>query len=54
MRTPSAVLDALAIAGATPSIGSSPMPFAPNGPCAYGRSSKYTRIGGRSIDVGMM
>ena len=29
-----------AIAGAGPSIGSSPMPLAPAGPCGYGTSSK--------------
>ena len=51
---PVACATALKMAGAGPSIGSSPMPLAPPGPCAYGRSSKYTRIGGRSIDVGMM
>ena len=33
-RAPVAWAIALAIAGATPSIGSSPMPLAPNGPCA--------------------
>ena len=47
--TPAAASMAFAIAGATPSIGSSPMPFAPPGPCAYGCSSKYTRMGGRSV-----
>ena len=34
--------------GAGPSIGNSPMPFAPKGPYAYRISSKKTRIGGMS------
>jgi len=51
---PVAWATALKIAGAGPSIGSSPMPLAPAGPCGYGTSSKNTRMGGRSIDVGMM
>ena len=37
---PIAFAIALKIAGAGPSIGSSPMPLAPAGPCGYGTSSK--------------
>ena len=42
-RTPVACAIALTIAGAGPSIGSSPIPLAPPGPPAYGRSAKATR-----------
>src|SRR5688572_3021616 len=52
--TPVAFSIALSIAGAGPSIGNSPIPFAPPGPYAYGFSVKYTRIGGMSAGVGMM
>src|SRR5262249_16162343 len=45
---------ALITAGAGPSIGISPTPFAPNGPCGYGFSSRTTCIGGVSSVVGMM
>src|SRR5919109_1620850 len=45
---------ALMTAGAGPSIGSSPVPFAPKGPCGYGFSSTVTSIGGVSSVVGMM
>ena len=38
---PVACATALKIAGAAPSIGSSPMPLAPPGPYGYGTSSKY-------------
>ena len=41
-------------AGAGASIGSSPTPFAPNGPREYGISTISTSIGGASIAVGMM
>ena len=47
MSTPVACAIALAIAGAVPSSGNSPMPFAPAGPRSYGISSKNTRIGGK-------
>src|ERR1700722_11956667 len=45
---------ALRIAGAGPSIGSSPMPFAPKAPWGLGISSKVTWMGGTSALVGMM
>src|ERR1700677_1023433 len=45
---------ALRMAGAGPSMGSSPMPFAPNAPCREGISSKVTWMGGMSALVGMM
>src|SRR5437762_5812525 len=45
---------ALITAGAGPSIGISPTPFAPNGPCLYGLPCMTTRIGGVSSVVGMM
>src|SRR5437899_8172883 len=45
---------ALTIAGAGPSIGNSPIPFAPNAPCTLLNSSKNTRMSGRSAEVGMM
>src|SRR6266699_7159222 len=45
---------ALTIAGAGPSIGSSPIPFAPYAPCTLLNSSKNTRMSGRSAEVGMM
>jgi hypothetical protein len=41
-------------AGAGPSIGISPTPFAPNGPSGYGFSRMTTSIGGVSSVVGMM
>src|SRR5262249_39492218 len=44
---------ALTTAGAGPSIGISPTPFAPNGPCGYGLSSSTTCIAGVSSVVGM-
>ena len=53
MVTP-ACRSALITAGAGPSIGISPTPFAPNGPCTYGRSRISTVIGGVSSVVGMM
>src|SRR5206468_4439330 len=53
-QTPVASSTALTIAGAGPSIGSSPMPFAPCAPCTFPISSKKTRIRGRSAEVGMM
>src|SRR5579859_1608794 len=40
--TPSASTIALTMAGAGPSMGSSPMPFAPNAPCGLPISSKRT------------
>src|SRR6185295_17839487 len=45
---------ALTTAGAGPSIGISPTPLAPNGPCLYGFSSIVTASGGVSSVVGMM
>src|SRR6185369_12443238 len=45
---------AFATAGAGPSIGISPTPFAPNGPCVYGRSSTTTSMSGVSSVVGTM
>src|SRR5262249_12310057 len=45
---------ALTIAGAGPSIGISPTPLAPNGPCSYGFSRITTSIGGVSSVVGTM
>ena len=45
---------ALTTAGATPSNGISPTPFAPYGPCAYGFSTITTSIGGVSSVVGTM
>ena len=45
---------ALTTAGAGPSIGISPTPFAPNGPCLYGRSRMNDSMGGVSGGVGMM
>src|SRR5207244_3369509 len=45
---------ALMTAGAGPSIGISPTPFAPNGPCAYGLSRMTMSIFGVSSVVGMM
>src|SRR5206468_2413996 len=45
---------ALMTAGAGPSIGISPTPFAPNGPCAYGFPAITISIGGVSSVVGMM
>src|SRR5262245_57689805 len=45
---------ALTTAGAGPSIGISPTPFAPNGPRAYGFSSTTTSSFGVSSVVGMM
>src|ERR1700692_1033504 len=45
---------ALRIAGAGPSMGSSPMPLAPPGPWGEGTSSKVTWMGGMSALVGMM
>src|SRR5208283_909441 len=53
-ETPSASSTAFRIAGAGPSMGSSPIPFAPNAPCTLPSSSKNTRMGGRSLEVGMM
>ena len=50
--TPVASLIALTIAGAGPSCGNSPMPFAPNPPCWKGISSKKTWMGGTSSAVG--
>src|SRR6478672_3342453 len=44
---------ALTTAGAGPSIGSSPKPFAPNGPPGYGFSSITTSNSGVSSDVGI-
>src|ERR1044072_4871815 len=44
--TPVACSTALRMAGAGPSIGNSPMPFAPPGPPAYGFSKKWRRMGG--------
>src|SRR5687767_13792266 len=49
-----ACLSALMTAGAGPSIGISPTPLAPNGPCLYGFSRIFTVIGGVSSVVGMM
>src|SRR5262249_5603816 len=49
-----ACLRALIAAGAGPSIGISPTPLAPNGPCSYGFSRTTTSIGGKSSVVGMM
>src|SRR5262249_20605174 len=54
IRAPTASSIAFKIAGAGPSIGTSPIPFAPEGPPSYGTSSKKTRIGGTSAAVGMM
>ena len=45
---------ALTTAGAGPSIGISPTPLAPYGPCLYGRSRMTVSIGGVSGGVGMM
>ena len=45
---------ALRMAGAGPSMGSSPMPLAPPGPWRLGTSSKWTWMSGRSAQVGMM
>ena len=53
-RSKPACRSALMTAGAGPSIGISPTPFAPNGPCLYGFSSITTSIGGVSSVVGMM
>src|SRR6185295_7497547 len=51
-NAPVASNTAAAIAGAPPSIGSSPTPFAPKGPCAYGFSTMIVSISGASSDVG--
>ena len=51
--TPRASATAFKIAGAGPSIGSSPNPFAPCAPWAYGFSRNATRIGGKSSVVGI-
>src|ERR1700727_318365 len=53
-ETPMACSIALRMAGAGPSMGSSPMPLAPSGPWDEGTSSKVTWIGGMSTLVGMM
>src|SRR4030088_1920265 len=53
-RVPRASSIALTIAGAGPSIGSSPIPFAPYAPCTLPISSKNIRIGGRAAEVGKM
>src|SRR5262249_53415166 len=53
-RSAPAWRSALTIAGAGPSIGISPTPLAPNGPCLYGRSITTTSIGGVSSVVGTM
>ena len=53
-RLPVAARMALTIAAAGPSMGHSPTPLAPNGPCAYGFSTISTAIGGVSSVVGMM
>src|SRR5204863_41570 len=44
---------AFTIAGAGPSIGSSPSPLAPPAPCGYGFSRNATRTAGTSSDVGI-
>src|SRR3989441_861182 len=49
---PVAAATAFRIAGAGPSMGSSPSPFAPCAPCGYGFSTNATRIGGTSSLVG--
>src|SRR5262249_26794073 len=52
---PMAFETAAAIAGAGPSIGSSPMPLAPPaGPCGNGFSTSTVSIIGTSVLVGMM
>src|SRR4051812_18580043 len=51
-RSKPACRSALITAGAGPSIGISPTPLAPNGPCLYGFSSIATAIGGVSSVVG--
>src|SRR5581483_4561014 len=53
-NAPVALKTAAAIAGAAPSIGSSPRPFAPKGPCGYGFSTMIVSISGASSAVGMM
>src|SRR5258708_40021212 len=53
-RVPSASSIALTMAGAGPSIGSSPIPLAPYAPWRFPISSKNTRICGKSAEVGMM
>src|SRR5262245_51334991 len=53
-ETPNASSTAFTMAGAGPSIGSSPIPLAPYAPCMFPSSSKNTRIGGKSTEVGMM
>ena len=51
-RSKPACRSALITAGAGPSIGISPTPFAPNGPCVYGFSSITTSSFGVSSVVG--
>ena len=53
-ETPMACSIALRMAGAGPSMGSSPMPLAPSGPWDEGTSSKVTWMGGISALVAMM
>src|SRR5438093_12293605 len=50
---PVARATAFRIAGAGPSIGSSPRPFALPAPCGYGFSRNATRTDGTSSDVGI-
>src|SRR6267378_2402125 len=52
-HTPVASWIAAMMAGAGPSMGSSPMPLAPNGPREYGFSTRMVRIRGASSAVGM-
>src|SRR3954469_2153516 len=51
---PVAFSTACTVAGAPPSIGSSPTPLAPKGPPPQARSSRWTSIRGLSLIVGMM
>ncbi len=53
MRMPVAASIALAIAGASPSIGISPTPFAPGAANSYGYSTNVMSYSGTSRAVGM-
>jgi len=52
-RTPVASSIALAIAAGAGTIGGSPTPCAPNGPCGAGFSTMIVSMFGRSADVSL-
>src|SRR5262245_28315535 len=54
INAPVALKTAAAIAGAGPSIGSSPTPLAPKGPWGYGFSIINDSMSGASSEVGIM